>query len=179
MKYIEIGHTKKTYGVGGDVRVTIYDQFLAYYDLFPFVFIEMDGIPVPWQVEHIKEIAGLCFKFSNVNSPEEAQDLTGKPMLIAEEDLPSQIEITNIPTGLKYSHFVGYSVFLESNPSQPIGVITDVQEYPNQEMAIIKNPDGGTHLVPMVDAYFHKITIDKRELILDLPEGLIEIDGNK
>ena len=136
----------------------------------------MDGIPVPWKIENIRQVAGLCFKFTGIDSPESAHILTGKPIFSASVDLPKSISTEPIKNNLRFGEFVGFTVIVVGESSVAIGKISDIQEYPNQEMASIEMESGAAKLIPMVDEYIDRIDEVAKEIYLQLPEGLLELD---
>ncbi len=170
---IEIGHTKKTYGISGAVRLTIFDDFLDVYADLPFVFIKIDGLPVPWKVEHYTEERNLCVKFKDIETPEEAQLLTGQPLYAAKQDLPSAaIAIQSDQTKEDWTHF---SVFDAADQNVKIGIIKEIQEFPHQIMALVEQSDGTEHYIPMVEEYIVDINVEEKKITFNLPEGLLDL----
>ncbi len=172
--FIEVGHSKKTYGVRGEVRVNIYDHFKTNFHNLKFIFLKMDGLPVPWQIEHWKTEPIECIKFADINDPESAHPMTGKPMYAHKKDLPESLLVTE-SDALEYGHLVGFEVYTMLDPGSSIGIIHEIQNFPNQEMAIIKNTEGRERLIPLVPDYIAKIDASERKIIFDLPEGFLEL----
>ncbi len=170
---IEIGHTKKTYGVSGAVRLTIFDDFLDVYEDLPFLFIKIDGLPVPWEVEHYTEERNLCVKFTDIETPEEAQLLAGQPLYAAKQDLPSAS--IAIKAEQKSGDWINFSVFNTADQNVQIGIIKEIQEFPHQIMALVEQSDGTEHYIPMVEEYIVDIDVEAKKITFNLPEGLLDL----
>ena len=50
--------------------------------------------------------------------------------------------------------------------------ITKVEQYPQQLMAIVIH-EGKEILIPLAEAYIEKIDIEKEQIIMTLPEGML------
>src|SRR5438270_57347 len=57
----------------------------------------------------------------------------------------------------------------------PLGVVTDVLHPPGADLLVVRRPDGGELLVPFVRAIVPTVDLDARTLVVDPPEGLLEL----
>jgi 16S rRNA processing protein RimM len=73
--------------------------------------------------------------------------------------------------GLEYEHLAGYTLVDETLGA--IGVIDEVLEMPQQEMAFLKYKNREV-LVPLNEQLIRSIDEAKRQVIMDLPDGLLD-----
>jgi 16S rRNA processing protein RimM len=66
---------------------------------------------------------------------------------------------------------VGYTIV---NAGVEIGVISEIEEYPQQEMATI-NYNKKDILIPLNEQFIIKLDNKKKVIEMELPEGLLEL----
>jgi len=54
------------------------------------------------------------------------------------------------------------------------GRVIDVEEYPANDLLVIKAKNGGRYLFPMVREYIKKIDTDGKKIVIDPPEGIFD-----
>ncbi len=171
--YQQIGYTKKTHGTKGALRVQIEDQYLEDFSLSEVLFLEINGKKVPYFVEDRAIIGDLLVYFEEIETREQASSLTGKTIFLAEKDIlqveERQFEISE---DLEYAFLKGYQISLEDN--KVLGKIDEVIEFPQQEMAFLQY-EGKEIMIPLNDHFIHSIDKEKKILIVQLPEGLLDI----
>ena len=69
------------------------------------------------------------------------------------------------------SDLEGYAVL--STSGARVGTVTEVLENPAHELLVVELGDGTQALVPLVEAFVVGIEEDRREIVLDPPEGLL------
>jgi 16S rRNA processing protein RimM len=170
--YILIGSTRKSYGVKGEMKLHIKDDFLE--DIFNLkvVFLKINGKQVPYFVESVRVGNTTIAKFEDINSPEETIAIASKDIYAREEDLIPEEERMFEPEKMEFEKYSGYTIVDVENGK--IGIIKEVVEYPQQEMAVVEF-ENRTILVPLNHALIDSIDNTKKELILNLPEGLLDL----
>jgi 16S rRNA processing protein RimM len=68
---------------------------------------------------------------------------------------------------------VGLSVVTVSG--EPVGSVVRINHAPGADLLQVKRPDGRTTLVPFVQAIVPTVDLEKREVIIDPPGGLLEL----
>ncbi len=170
MNFHQVGFTKRTHGIKGEIKVPS-DHLQSLSDL-AFVFIEMEGIKVPWEIEWIVWEKPTRIKFTGIDSIEEAHALVGKPLYAAEKDLTRMI--TPIQAEKSAFHWIEGFQMHEASTGLFIGKIKEVRSFPNQEMAVVIL-EGQEKLIPLAEPLIHKIDRITSTIIMDLPEGLMEL----
>ena len=170
-KYITIGYTKKPYGSKGQVKVVIENQFLEDFVNSDFVFINLMGKPAPFFTETIEEGSDLLLKLEGINSPEEAKSIVAKDIYLREKDL-SNPPIQIPESDLEFADLVGFT--LADTDMGDIGPIKEIQEFPQQEMAVI-DYQGKEVYIPLHHDLIASFDEKGKKLTLKLPDGILEL----
>jgi 16S rRNA processing protein RimM len=166
---IEIGYLSKLHGYKGslkaDMNVEILDD-----GLFPeFLWINQMGKPVPFKVikfsEHDKH--SVVIRFEDIDSESDALRLKGETLYCEESVYDEYFEA---PESLDY--LLEYSV-IDSKKGY-VGPVTDIMEQTIQPNLVV-NYRNHEVLIPLADELIVKIDEKKKELILNIPEGLLDI----
>jgi 16S rRNA processing protein RimM len=170
IKYSQIGYTTKSFGVKGELKIMIneaIDEDILF-DL-DHIFLDYDGQYVPFFIEYSEENA---IKLEDVDTPEEANKLGNLPIYLSE----NQIDLNSIiPVGLNISGLSNFKIILPSGVE--IGEILRVEEFPSQMMAIVTNRLSGKEImIPIVESWILEFDEVKKEIKMDVPQGLLQID---
>ncbi len=122
------------------------------------VFIEFDGLPVPFYFESI-EAKGNRFivKFEDVDSLEEAEELVGRRVTFEDEDSEDEDSLI----GLKVR---------DSRTRRIVGEIVDFNDYAGN-VTITVATDHGEALLPLHEDLI--VSVHDDTITLDIPEGLL------
>ncbi|MCB0705167.1 MAG: 16S rRNA processing protein RimM [Saprospiraceae bacterium] len=168
-EYIEVGYSKKTHGIRGELKVVVEDHFLDDFLNAKAVFLDLPGGKVPYFLDTIRDAGSLLASFEDIDSKEKALPLSGKAIFLRKEDVSASKPQFQEGT----SEFLqGYKVF--DAIAGEIGRIDRVEEYPQQEMAIVEL-EKKTLLIPLHPDLIVRIDEVKKELHCQLPEGLLEL----
>ena len=132
------------------------------------VFLEIEGKPVPFFILQSDYSGGdiLRLKFDGYDTVEQANEFTGcRVFLTSGEREEKRAEVRT---------FNSYRILLPDDSF--VGTISEIIENPGQLLLAIIAPAGKELLIP-----FHKdfiVSIDKKKkiIVMDLPEGLLEIN---
>lgn len=169
---VEIGRTKKPHGVKGELKLYVDEAYFEDLLRTKVVFIRVRGTFMPYFVESVRSGHFVILKLEDVNNREDALAIGGKEIslrasdIIAEEDREFEIE------GLVYEHLVGYTII--DKEAGMVGIIDDVIEMPQQEMAEVKYK-GKDVLIPLHEDFFEEIKEQEKEIHMLLPEGLLDL----
>jgi 16S rRNA processing protein RimM len=167
---ISVGHTKKSHGLKGELKVQIEEQYLDDFLAAETIFLEIKGKKLPFFVESIREGNEVLVKLEGVDSREAADNLASKELFLREEDLASVEETTADPDD--FTQYIGYHV--HDTELGVIGAIEDIFEYPQQMMAALTYQNREV-LLPMHAAFIKNIQSDNKIILMELPEGLLEL----
>ena len=161
----KIGRLGKAHGVKGEVSFQFTDDIFDSVDA-DYLVLDVDGILVPFFMEEYRfRNDSVCLvKFCDVDTQQRAQELTGCdvyfPRALAEEaeETPS------------LSSLVGFEIVRVSD-SFAIGKITAIDDTTQN---ILFELEDGT-LIPASDELIENIDVNKKEIIMNIPEGLLDI----
>lgn len=164
----QLGYIAKTHGVQGEVTFVLDVDNPEDYDQLESVFIEMNGKLVPFfitsfQLQREKAIV----KLEDVNSFENADKLVGNALYLPLTQLPELDE-----DQFYYHDIINYQVI--DNDKGALGTIANVYALPHQDL-IAMNYQNKEVLIPITDDIVTKVDHKKKELYVELPDGLLEI----
>ncbi len=163
-----IGTVLKTKGLKGELN--IYVDFDGIEDItFTTVFIETAGKLVPYFVESIKYLqknAAYLF-LEDVDTIEKASLLSRKDIY-----LPNKLKPKKKKSEFTLLDLVGFTA-IDENEGE-LGKITDVHEYPQQLLAAVTYKNCEV-LFPLNEETVKSIDVVKEIVMVDLPDGLLEI----
>ena len=160
----KIGRLGKTHGVKGEVSFQFTDDIFDSVDA-DYLVLDIDGILVPFFMEEYRfRNDSVCLvKFCDIDTQQRAQELTGCdvyfPRALAEEadETPS------------LSSLVGFEIV--DSDGKAIGTITAIDD---STINILFELEDGT-LIPASDELIEGIDVNKKEIIMNIPEGLLDI----
>ena len=172
-EYIQIGKTKKPFGLTGELKVDIEEAFLEDFLLAKILFLRIKGKPVPYFVEGIQVKGMPLLKLEDVDNKETAVKIGGSDILLREEDiLPEEQRQLEVEETIEFARLKGFSIH-DLNLG-PIGKIEAIEEFPQQEMAIVSYKEKET-MIPLNEGLIEEIDYEKRIVKMDLPEGLLKL----
>ncbi len=108
-------------------------------------------------------------KFKAVDTISQAEHLVGAWIEIeAEQAAP-------LPQGTYWDHELAGCV-LRNADGDPLGEVTGVLRIAGNSQLVVRGKDG-EFLVPMVAAICKEVSISRKEIVVDLPEGLMDINN--
>ena len=122
---------------------------------------------LPWFIESakIKSEAEVYLKLEGIDNRELAMRLTQKEIWLPENDF-KKFAAKSAPVSL-----LGYTII---NEKEPIGEILEVIEQPHQVLCRLE-VKGREVLIPLNENTVQKIDHKKKQVIVSLPDGLLEI----
>lgn len=152
---LQIAKIIKSNGTGGDVLIGLYGISVQDFELEEPLFIEFDGLPVPFFIESIvqKGSSKAIVHLSGVDCLEDAEEIVGRALLM---DAEAEQE--------EDRDFVGWTL---CDKGREVGTVTGIEPIPGNLCLIV-----GDTLVPLHEDLVLSADPEKRILDLDLPEGL-------
>jgi 16S rRNA processing protein RimM len=168
-----IGHISRKHGYKGDLLIKLdVDNPIRYKNL-ESVFVEIKGKLVPFFLSYCKlnQKGFLHVHFEGVDNDSMATKLCKSGLYLPLSFLPPL-------SGNKfyYHEIEGYKVF--DNRYGELGIVNNVVNQKIQPLFSIDN-SGVEILVPINDEILVSLDREKKELLLDCPQGLIEVYLNK
>lgn len=168
MEYLKVGVIVGSFGLDGSVKIFTTTNFP--YDRFKddqIIYLAKDD-------KVIREVTCDGFKengkfdllaLKEILTKEDADALKGYELLIDKNE-------AIVPEGfVRFVDLVGCKVVDENN--EELGQVIKVEEYPAQETLRIKRKNGKQFLVPYVDAFIKSVDITKKEIVINIIEGML------
>jgi len=168
-KLIYWGYVVKTHDTKGALLIKIEQNLIDEIEETKPVFLEIEGKPVPffarpdsvnWKDEH-----SVFFHFEDINNIDAADELTGKKVYI----LPEAVDVdSDSPHKMALE---AYAVL--DAAGENLGRIIKFHDVPKNPLIEIQK-ENQTFLIPLTDDWIVEINEETKEIIMDLPEGLLE-----
>ena len=165
----KIGRLGKPHGVKGEVSFQFSDDIFDVVDA-DYLLLEIDGILVPFFMEEYRfrsdEIA--LMKFEDIDNDDRARELTGCDVYFPRAHGEAAV------ARLTWSEIVGYQV-IDNASRRPVGTITHVDESTINTLFVLSTDEGNELLVPAGADMIADVDKDKRVIIMDIPDGLLDL----
>ncbi|MCR4844207.1 MAG: PRC-barrel domain-containing protein [Bacteroidales bacterium] len=158
---LRIAQVLKSNGTDGELLISFFDVAPEDIDLQEPVFIEFDGLPVPFYFESFTQrgTGRALVRLTGVRSLKDADELSGASIYadyFEEED---------------DEDLIGFTV--QDPDGTLIGTVTDYEDIPGNTCLWVKRPDGAEVLLP-----FHEdlvVGLSSSVLTLRIPDGILDM----
>ena len=168
---VAVGEVLRPYGLHGELRVRPLtdrprDRFGALAECF--VVDPATDRSERWRLAaHRFEGNGLLVRFEGIASPEDARRFQGRILAVPrDEALPA-------PPGQFYPWQLE-GALVETTDGRPVGRFVRVEESPGQALWVVKDGDR-ERLIPAVPEIVVEVSVAERRVVIDPPEGLLEL----
>ena len=170
---IEIGHYNKPHGLSGEISATVDVELDALQSLSCLV-SEMDGIFVPFFVNSLrpKTSETVLLTIDGIDNEQEAACLVNHEIYALKRDYRLESEDLEAD-GYPLDYFIGFD--LHESDGNRVGKIVEVDEQTENAIFIVDR-DGTELMVPANDDLIVEFDIDKRLMVMDIPEGLLDLN---
>lgn len=164
-----LGKIAKKFSFKGEVLVYLDTDEPELYENLESVFVECDKHLVPFFIEnsslHKNDL--LRVRFEDVDTEDAADEIIGNAIYLPLEMLPK------LEGNKFYFHeVIGFEI--EDKRLGVVGKIQSINDSTAQPLFEVLDGDKEI-LIPMIDHFLVSIDRDNRKVIMDLPEGLIEM----
>lgn len=167
----------KTHGISGELNATLSIE-PGYLDFHPLFICEMDGIPVPFFIDGLRSKGsqsvlihpkGFCDEL-------EAKAFVGKDFFVIKKDYVEYSEsmAKGSEDGAYASDLIGYTV--HDRKHGLLGEIVNLEDSTANLLFIVHTTSGSALYIPVDAPFIKEIDQDGRNILTDLPEGLIELN---
>ena len=165
-----IGKLGRPRGVSGEIYVTPLTDFPERFKDQKQVYVGSKGRWERLDIVSVYYVAGRpVIRFANVSSPEEAARLVNCELAVTKD------ELVKLPEGTYYIFDIIGCAVIEHETERLIGEVTDVIQYPANDVYMIKTLEGQPLMVPVVREFVKSVDIEAKRIRV-AAAGLIDVD---
>ena len=164
-----LGYIVRTHGTSGNVVIFLDVDYPEEYDDLDSVYVEIKGELVPYFISNfnLQKQGNAIVSFEDVNTIEKAQALVGSSLFLSLDELDELGE-----EEFYYHEIKGYTVVDETKGE--LGIVREVYSLNGQDL-IAMDYLGNEVLIPTVADIVLRADKENKRLIVNLPEGLLEV----
>lgn len=171
----ELGFIVKPHGLKGQMVTQLDVDDASTYDRLKTVYLALAATPTKLtahKVERVNPQAGqrVLLKLRGIERIEEAEPLRGSKLWLPLSELPALGEAQ-----FYFHDVIGFQVIDEKEG--PLGVVENFYEFPQQDVLAMRY-QGQEVLLPVVDELVSHADMEKKQLFVNMPEGLLDIYMN-
>ena len=165
-----LGKIVKKYSFKGELILRLDTDQPEIYENLSVIFLDMGKSLVPFFIEKSLFQKGnhIRIQFEDVYSEAEAESLLKKGAYLPLNLLPA------LEGNKFYFHEVTGFKLIDVNYGE-VGLIDSIDDRSSQALFVIKTEDSEI-LIPMIDDFIQKIDRENKEILVNTPEGLIEMN---
>ncbi len=172
-QYLKIGGLGKSFGKDGKVRFFVEESYEHLLDKIDHIYVWERGQYVPYFIDKFDDQNEILVKFEDLNDIDKIANIANKEIFVS--DL--QININEYQTDLllQTNELIGFTIFDQNSGISCI--IRDIKEYPGQNM-LLATREGSEEdvLIPFVEDWLMGIDPKHKEIVMNLPSGLLDMD---
>lgn len=167
----KIGKIGKPHGVKGEVSLMFEDDVFDRVDA-DYLVLLIDGILVPFFFEEyrFKSDETALVKFCDIDTKEQAQELTGCDVYFSRKLSEDGRE------DMSLNEAENFKLLDANNDNSLIGTVKSVDYSTVNTLFNVEMPDGKEIMIPASEDFIIDIDTEKHFIVVDLPEGLLDLD---
>lgn len=164
-----IGTIGGRHGIGGEVELCFHDDAFDRGNA-DYLFLDRDGILVPyfWEEYRFKNNQTAIFKFTDIDTEQQAKNLKGSKVFYPLEELEEQEAFQS------WKSLTGFTVVDEQDNT--VGTITHIDDSSANILLTVAGPQRQEILLPFHEDLLIQFKPESRTLQLRLPEGLLDLN---
>ncbi len=164
-----LGYIVRTHGTSGNVVMFLDVDYPEDYEELDSVYVEIKGELVPYFISkfNLQKQSNAIVTFEDVDTIEKAQALVGSSLYLSLDDLQELGE-----EEFYYHEIKGFTVV--DARDGVLGIVKEVYALNGQDL-IAMEYKGVEVLIPTSEEIVAKADKEKKELYVNLPEGLLEV----
>ena len=175
-EYRLVGVLSKPHGIRGGFHVQLSSDFPEWVAQRKILYAEIDGSMVPWTVIDAN-FSGkrLVFRVDALSDRSAVEASRGTALHVPESE--ARELVSEDPNYFYNSDLIGLRL-VDSKSGEDYGRVDQVIEMPGQNLLEITQADGNSFLFPFTAGLVEEVLLDKGEIQVRMPAGLIEITGS-
>lgn len=169
-----IGRIVRTHGTRGELELLFTDDPFER-GTADYLVLELDGILVPFFFSdwRYKGNESALFQFEDIDDVPHAKPLVGANVYYMKSALPDAADEDGLSS---IRALTGFSVYVADGAGEYLlGVVEHVDDATQNILLTIVDSQGQEHLIPYHDDFLQHFDLKERTLLLQLPEGLLEL----
>lgn len=164
-----LGKIAKKFSFKGEVLIYLDTDEPELYENMESVFVAYNNTLVPFFIENsaLHKNDFLRVKFEDVSNETQADEIIGREIYLPLSFLP-KLE------GNKFYYHEVIGFMIEDTNTGNIGEIVAVNDSSAQPLFEVIN-NGQELLIPMIDPFLVKVDRENKKIVMDLPQGLLDI----
>jgi 16S rRNA processing protein RimM len=164
----QLGYIAKPHGVSGEVSAVFDVDFPENYKKLESVFVDVNNRLIPFFIEQITIAKNKAIiKFEDVDSAVQALELQSSTLYLPVDSLPPLTE-----DQFYFHEVIGFRV-IDSNLGE-LGTIETFYNLPHQDLLAMSYKEKEV-LIPVNDQIVKSVKRENKQLIVELPEGLLQV----
>jgi len=167
--FIAIARIARTRGNRGEVLADLHTDFPDRFDVLEEVWLESgDGLRRRMVLESSWEHKGRrVMKFAGVDSISAAENYVGCWVMIPAD------QAVELPEGVYFNHDLIGCVIQDAQGNY-LGTVKEILHIEGNSQLVVENANG-EYLIPAVGSICIKISTRDKQILVDLPEGLMDL----
>ncbi len=164
----QLGYVSKVHGLKGEVQAVLDVDVPENYKKLESVFVDIDNKLIPFFIEKIVVAENKAVvKFEEVDTVEVAESLKNKSLYLPLHVLPKLDE-----DQFYFHDIIGYKVSDQAEGA--LGEVKTIYNLPHQDLIAMQYKDKEV-LIPIIDDIVKSVNHERKEILVSLPEGLLQI----
>lgn len=161
---LKVAQVLKSNGTDGGLLLSFLDILPEDIDLQEPVYIEFDGLPVPFYFESFtpRGTSRAIVHLTGVHSLKDADELAGASILADYFEDEEEEDLT------------GWKIVSAEN-GEEIGTVQDYEDIPGNTCLWVLRPDGSQILLPFHDDLIESVDEKKGTLVMSIPDGILNL----
>ena len=175
--FLKIGFLKKLSGVRGELVLQFEQDYEKSLRENPILFFELNSLTVPWFISkkgiHFRSDTSAVIKIDWLDSKEQSQKFIGTSVYIQKKDFEKEKKEEKEKFSYTEDELSGFSI-----ADEKLGMIGSVEKIENYSGNILfqVNCHGNKILIPFHEDFFVRLDKEKKMIILNCPEGILNIN---
>lgn len=160
----QIAQVLKSNGINGELLMSFRDIDPSEIDQHEPVFINFDGLPVPFFIESFTQRGSnkALVKLNDISTLEDAEEIVGRPVFAEEASYEFEDD--------GYEDLIGWALFDEKGNRR--GEVVDYEDIPGNPCVVVETADGQA-MVPLHEDLIISVDEDNQTITMEIPDGLL------
>ena len=171
IEYVQVAFLRKSHGVKGFIHIAMEEVFEQDIMNAKALFVEHRKKKVPYFIDSIELGGKDIIKFEEFKTPEDVKMLSQKAVFLPKNQISDFKEKTQ-PVLTANDLLVGFKLIDQA--STEIGLISEIIEMPQQEMAVVTYQEKEV-LIPLNEDSILDINQEQKTIQVEIIEGLLDL----